>query len=192
MKNSNADQNYCKQYSLVIDTSGMSLDSSSMEVDYKYERIPKDGLRYLKNTKYEIPKTIHTYKVSKQDSQLVINQLPQPVLDLEVPFVQYLEITPRDIEQTQTFPAHIDPHRFCSLNIYLEANGEQTHFYEKSGLEMTEVASFTAVKNQIWILNTSKLHSVTINTNKTRKVVTLSFSKITYQQLAAALDLSCL
>lgn len=181
-------QIYCKQYDLQIDLSGMRLDSCNMDVDYKYEKIPKDGLRYLKNSKYEIPKTIHTYKVLEEDSKIVINQLPQNVLDLEIPFVQYLEITPRDIDQTQTFPAHIDPHRHCSLNIYLEANGEQTHFFEKQGLEIIEMARFTAAKGHAWVLNTSKLHSVTINTKKTRKVVTLSFSKITYEELVQALD----
>lgn len=188
MENIDSQQLYCKQYDLQIDVSGMRLDSSNMDVDYKYEKIPRDGLRYLKSSKYEIPKTIHTYRVSEEDSKKVIDQLPQEVLNLEIPFVQYLEITPRDIDQTQTFPAHIDPHRHCSLNIYLEANGEQTHFFEKQGLELVEMARFTAAKEQVWVLNTSKLHSVTINTKKTRKVVTLSFSRITYQELVQVLD----
>jgi hypothetical protein len=188
MTNNYEQQNYCKRYQLNISTVGMNLDSSNMDVDFKYEKVSRDGLRYLKDTKYEIIKKLHTFKVSDTDSKTIIDQLPSNVLDLEIPYVQYLELTPRETNSTQTLPPHIDPHRFCSLNLYMEASGEDTYFFEKNGLKLVEAAKFTAVKGEVWVLNTSKLHSVTTNSNKTRKVVTLSFSKIKYNQLVDALD----
>ena len=113
-----------------------------------------------------------------------IEQLPSRLLSLERPYILYLELPASDAVNP-VLPAHRDYGKNCSINIYLETNQESTVFYkwnrEKQISEFEE--EFCATTGDVWLLNTDVPHSVILKQNKARRMITICFSKLKYNEV---------
>ena len=113
-----------------------------------------------------------------------IEQLPSKLVNLERPYILYLEIPAYD-GPSPVLPAHRDFGKKCSINIYLETNQETTVFYkwnrEQQISEYEE--EFCAVNGDIWLMNTDVPHSVLLKQNKARHLITICFAKLKYNEV---------
>jgi hypothetical protein len=135
-----------------------------------------------------IPTSI--YSVPDNIGKALLENLPQEVLDVEVPQVFILKMEASSAS-LPVLGAHVDLNRSCGINIYLDANGETTHYYDWN-LEkkcLTEVEQFVAEKGETWLMDTSVPHSVTLVPNKDRTMLTYSFVKTPYDVIKQALEM---
>lgn len=123
-----------------------------------------------------------TKNISNAD--LFREQLPSRLLSLEQPFVFILELPAVDVPDP-VLPAHVDFNKTCGINVYLETNGEVTKFYhwnkEAKKAEYTE--EFCAATGDVWLMDTSVPHSVTLTPRKARQMLTFSFTKLKYNEV---------
>lgn len=123
-----------------------------------------------------------TYLLPQEVTLNLLSQLPKKVLELEIPQVFILKVDPSD----SPFPilaAHVDLNRSCGINIYIEANGERTHYYDWDSTTKTlsETECFIAKKGECWLMDTTIPHSVSLVTGMQRVMLTFSFVKSPYQ-----------
>jgi hypothetical protein len=128
-----------------------------------------------------------TYSLNDEVVAQLLKQLPQAVLDVEVPQVFILQIEASDA-QRPVLGAHVDFNRSCGINIYLEASGEITHYHRWDGDTKTleEEERFVAKAGDCWLMDTSVPHSVSLAPGKRRKMLTFSFVGATYEQIRNA------
>lgn len=120
--------------------------------------------------------------VSNEDQ--LINQLPADLLRQERPYLLYLEL-PAINTPNPVLPAHRDYGKKSSINVYLETGGEVTKFY-KWNIETQSsdfVEEFCAKENDIWLMDTNTPHSVDLNPNKARILLTFCFAKLPYEKV---------
>jgi hypothetical protein len=130
---------------------------------------------------------VNQYRLSAAVIERLLSQLPQSVLEIEVPQVFVLEMdAPKTLKPV--LAPHVDFSRSCGINIYLEASGEVTHYYRWDGVDSTlkEEESFVAGVGDCWLIDTSVPHSVSLVPGKKRKILTFSFVKATYTQIRNA------
>jgi hypothetical protein len=113
-----------------------------------------------------------------------IEQLPRKLLSLETPYVFLLSLPAADVAEP-VLPAHRDFNKTCGINVYLEANGELTKFYhwDREKREAEFVEEFCSATGEIWLMDTDVPHSVVLVRNKTRRLLTFSFIKLTYNEV---------
>jgi hypothetical protein len=106
-----------------------------------------------------------------------------------VPAVFILE-APAVEGDSPVIPPHVDYRRLCGLNVYLEASGEITQFYkwDTSTKMSTVVEQFVAHPGDCWLLNTSVPHGVLLVKNKARRMLTFSFSKLTFEEVLSYVE----
>jgi len=147
-----------------------------------HDKWQKYGLTLKKKENYEAS-IATTYEVTDQVKSLVLSTIPNELLELETPQVWYLEVT-GTTDTTTMIPPHIDTFRVCTINFYINTNGEKTKFYEyKSGSVMNEIGEFSANDSECFILNTTIPHSVKLVSEKTRSVIGASFIKTPYEKV---------
>jgi hypothetical protein len=119
----------------------------------------------------------------------LLEQLPKAVLDVEVPHVFIIQMDGADAE-LPTLAAHVDPNRSCGINIYLQANGERTQYYDwdSKSKTLTETEHFVAKQGECWLMNTQVPHSVSLIKNKQRSMLTFSFVNTEYSVIKEALE----
>jgi hypothetical protein len=121
---------------------------------------------------------------SISNDECFIDQLPSNLLSLERPFVLYLELPASNLDNP-LLPAHRDYGKRCSINIYLETNEEPTIFYnwnrEQQISEYDE--EFCATNGDVWLMNTDVPHSVLLKQNKARRMITICFAKLKYNEV---------
>jgi hypothetical protein len=121
---------------------------------------------------------------SVSNADAFIGQLPNKLLELERPYVIILEL-PASGVANPILPAHRDYNKTCGINVYIEASGEVTKFYnwnqEKRQSEYVE--EFCANPGEIWIMNTDVPHSVTLVPNKARRMLSFCFTKTKYNEV---------
>jgi hypothetical protein len=121
---------------------------------------------------------------SVSNADLFIDQLPSKLLELERPYVIILELPASDIANP-ILPAHRDYNKTCGINVYIDANGEVTKFYnwnqEKRQSEYVE--EFCANAGEIWAMDTDVPHSVTLVPNKARRMLSFCFTKTKYNEV---------
>jgi len=130
-----------------------------------------------------------TYRLPEEVIAQLLAQLPKAVLAVEVPHVFILQMEPSEA-QTPVLGAHVDFNRSCGINIYLDANGETTHYYswDEDSKALQEEERFVAEAGDCWIMDTSVPHSVSLVPNKARRMLTFSFVKSSYEQVLAAMQ----
>ena len=113
---------------------------------------------------------------------------PAAIRGLEIPQAFLIRMVATDALKP-VLPAHVDYHRTCGINFYLEAGGETTHYYDwdQTSHTLLETASFQASQGDCWLIDTSIPHSVTLKPNQQRLILTLSFTKASFAQVSACL-----
>lgn len=139
------------------------------------------------DNKYDLVPT-STYTIPDNVILNLINQLPKAVLDIEIPQVFILRMDASKAS-LPTLAAHVDFNRSCGINIYIEANGERTHYYDwdNETKTLTETESFVANSNDCWLMDTQVPHSVSLVTGKQRSMLTYSFVKAPYKKIKEAI-----
>jgi hypothetical protein len=145
---------------------------------YKWQ---KYGLSLKKDLDYEAS-IANTFEVSDKIKSEILSTIPIELLEIEIPQVWYLEVAGSD-DVTTMVPPHTDKFRICTINYYLNTNGETTHYYKYESGVMEEIESFCAQKNECWILNTTIPHSVKLVPNKTRSILGASFLKTPFEKV---------
>ena len=113
-----------------------------------------------------------------------IDQLPEKLLQLERPYVIILEL-PASATNNPVLPAHRDYNKTCGVNVYLEAHGEVTTFYNwsRDQQKCEYVEEFCAAQGEVWAMNTDVPHSVALVPNKPRSMLSFCFTKLKYDEV---------
>lgn len=165
-------------------------DVSAVNIaDASFNRSFAKRQRYNRNLdeKYTaIP--INTFNLPEAITADLLRQLPQRVLEIEVPQVLILTMDASDAP-LPTLAAHVDLNRSCGINIYIETSGERTHYFDwdQETQTMVETEHFVAETGDCWLLDTQVPHSVSLVTGKQRSVLTYSFVNTPYQKIKEAL-----
>ena len=166
---------FAQKLSLNIDIS--SLSSCNYTNEKEYTKLQK----YAKNL--DAPKAA-LKSLHFDGTESLIDQLPKSLTDAEKPNVFFLEAPAVD-EDYAIIPAHVDYRRTCGINIYIEANNETTEFFkwDQDTSVLTTIHAFIAKQNECWLINTSVPHGVLLKKNKKRKILTFSFSNLSYEEV---------
>jgi hypothetical protein len=179
---------YFKKLNIKFDIENLSITTEDKKIVDQYVTWQKYGVSLAKKQKF-IPTHATGLYADDEAKIKILKQLPKAVLDLEVPVIGILELSPRESDQEGTsimFPPHIDIGRVTSINIYENINGEETSFYEyEKGGKINKVASFTAQNGDVYLLNVSKPHSVQMIPNKKRKFFSVYFKETSFEQLVS-------
>ena len=174
------DMNNCfKQIDVKIKFNGSLADIKS-ELHMSHSKWQKYGLSLKKDLDYDAA-IANTFEVSDEIKSEVLSTIPTELLNIEIPHIWYLEVTGSD--NTSMIPPHIDNFRICTINYYINTNGETTYFYKYESGVMEEIGSFCSEKNECWVLNTTIPHSVKLIPNKTREMIGVSFLKTPFEEV---------
>ena len=160
-----------------------SLKDIKSNLHMSHDKWQKYGLSLKKSEDYDAA-LASTYEVSEEIRSIILSTIPNGLLSLEIPHVWYLEVTGTDKDITMV-PPHIDSFRICTINYYINTNGETTHYYDYKASKIEEIGRFCAKINECWILNTKNPHSVTLKSNKTRSVIGASFVHTPYDKVVS-------
>ena len=166
---------YFTKLDMSLDTSGVFTDPAALRCNGEYLRQQKYGVALLRKKSFSsVPNK--SYVASDEDAERLIAQLPQRLLNIEVPKVWVLDMQTPAHEPEVMLAPHVDGVRVTAINIYSNTNGERTCFYTyAAGGEIQEVGSFVAKDGDIWLMDVSKPHAVELKPGKNRRVLTLSF-----------------
>jgi len=162
---------------LYIEINTAKLDFEQCVTHKKYRKLQ----RYSKG----LPGTAYgSETLYVNDTKYFLDQLPKALLDVEIPHVFLLDISTPACEEA-VLPAHIDINKLCGINIYLEAHGEVTTFYDWDKVDRTStyVEEFCAKKHEIWLMNNQQPHAVKLVKNCKRRILTYSFVKTPYNKV---------
>ena len=110
--------------------------------------------------------------------------LPKNLLEEEIPKIVLHTIDPTNDGKHAMLGPHIDKIRKCSINWYINPIGEETKYYAYKGCKLTEVDSFIAKKDEVWLLNSDIPHSVDLKPNHTRKILAFSFVNMPFEKVS--------
>jgi hypothetical protein len=127
-------------------------------------------------------------KASSSAASRILEQLPTPLLELEMPEVIVLTVYPEVEARSNLLAPHVDKIRRCCLNIYPEANKERTIFYRYNKGTMQEDSSFIAEAGQCWLLDAETPHAVELVFPHPRTVINVSFARTAYKDVYATLQ----
>lgn len=118
------------------------------------------------------------------NEEQLINQLPSKLLELERPYLLFLELPAVDTPNP-VLPAHRDYGKKSSINVYLETAGETTTFYNwnREDQKSDFAEEFCAETNDIWLMDTDTPHAVALKPNKARKLLCFCFAKLKYNEV---------
>lgn len=144
----------------------------------KYYRVQKYA-RNLGGTSIPYTETLQVLNEAE-----FISQLPETLLAIERPTVFMLELPALDAKDP-VLPAHVDINKTCGINVYLDAQGEVTKFYnwDRDSRQSEYAESFCAQAGDVWLMDTSVPHSVDMVPNKSRRMLTFSFTKAKYEEV---------
>ena len=129
------------------------------------------------------PTPLHVFEVPNPYAAQLLSQLPQAVLDREVPGVFYMRM--EKPHPDSTVPPHIDMGRRTAINVYINCDEEITEFFEAD--EQTQIliskGSFKAKEGEAWLLNVSKPHAVRMSGANLRSCISFSFRKLKFNEL---------
>lgn len=144
----------------------------------KYYRVQKYA-RNLDGTSILYTETLRVLNEAE-----FVAQLPDALVSIECPSVFVLELPALDA-QDPVLPAHIDINKTCGINVYLDVHGETTKFYkwDRDSRESEYAEEFCADAGDVWLMDTSVPHSVDMVPNKSRRMLTFSFTKMKYAEV---------
>ncbi len=123
------------------------------------------------------------------DVEQYLQYLPSALLEKETPAVFVLE-APAAGGEAPCIPPHIDYRRLCGLNVYLEASGEVTQFYDWNAetKDNTVVEEFVAKPGDCYLLDVSVPHGVLLVKGKARRMLTFSFSHLNFDEVLSYVE----
>jgi hypothetical protein len=161
----------------------IKIDLSSFRLEFlaphqKYYRVQRYA-RGLAGT--SIPYTETLMVLNESD---FVSQLPEALVAIEWPSVFLLELPALEADDP-VLPAHIDINKTCGINVYMDTHGEVTKFYQwsKDSRQSEYVEEFCADRGDVWLMDTSVPHSVDMVPNKSRRMLTFSFTKAKYAEV---------
>lgn len=165
---------------LRLRTDSVFTDITALPCNGEYLKQQKYGVALLRKKQFtSVPN--RSYVASDEDTAYVVSQLPQKLLDIEVPKLWVLDMRATEDQDVMLAP-HVDGVRVTAINVYSNTNGERTCFYEyTAGGDIQEVDSFVAVDGDVWLMDVSKPHAVELKPGKNRRVLTLSFITTPYE-----------
>ena len=172
--------NYFKQIDIKIKFNESLADIKS-ELHMSHSKWQKYGLSLKKDVDYDAA-IANTFEVSEQIKSDILSAIPTELLNIEVPHIWYLEVTGGANTKTM-IPPHIDSFRICTINYYINTNGESTHYYSYESSVLKEIEYFCSKDKECWILNTTIPHSVKLIPNKTRTILGASFLNTPYDKV---------
>ena len=175
--------NSFKQIDVKIKFNG-SLSDLKSDLHMSHSKWQKYGLSLKKDKNYDAV-IANTFEVSEKTKSDILSVIPTELLKIEIPHVWYLEVTGSDDDIASMIPPHIDSFRICTINYYINTNGETTQYYNYEPGGMEEIASFCSKDNECWILNTTIPHSVKLVPNKTRSVLGVSFLNTPFEKVVS-------
>jgi len=158
-----------------------SIGDLKSDLHMSHSKWQKYGLSLKKDVDYDAA-IANTFEVSDKIKSEVLSKIPAELLNIEVPHIWYLEVTGGENLKTM-IPPHIDSFRICTINYYINTNGESTHYYNYEPGVVKEIESFTSKENECWILNTTIPHSVKLIPGKTRSILGASFLNTPYDKV---------
>jgi len=158
-----------------------SIGNIKSDLHMSHSKWQKYGLSLKKEVDYDAA-IANTFEVSDKIRSEVLSKIPPELLNIEVPHIWYLEVTGGDDTKTM-IPPHIDSFRICTINYYINTNGESTHYYNYEPGVVKEIEHFFSKDNECWILNTTIPHSVKLIPGKTRSILGASFLNTPYDKV---------
>ena len=158
-----------------------SIGNIKSDLHMSHSKWQKYGLSLKKEVDYDAA-IANTFEVSDKIRSEVLSKIPPELLNIEVPHIWYLEVTGGEYSKTM-IPPHIDSFRICTINYYINTNGESTHYYNYESGVVKEIESFSSKENECWILNTTIPHSVNLIPGKTRSILGSSFLNTPYEKV---------
>jgi hypothetical protein len=165
-----------------FDLTGIELDTSLLPDNGVFYKPQKYGLAMLRDPNIKVTTNV-TYLLTEQDKQKIISQLPKSLLELEVPPVGIMEMVATAESGEIYLPPHIDNVRVAAINVYLQTNGDETTYYHYSKGKVNPIFSFVANTGETYLLNVDKPHSVKLKSPAKRKILTISFAKLSYEEV---------
>jgi len=158
-----------------------SIGNIKSDLHMSHSKWQKYGLSLKKEVDYDAA-IANTFEVSDKIRSEVLSKIPPELLNIEVPHIWYLEVTGGENTKTM-IPPHIDSFRICTINYYINTNGESTHYYNYEPGVVKEIEHFFSKDNECWILNTTIPHSVKLIPGKTRSILGASFLNTPYDKV---------
>jgi hypothetical protein len=136
------------------------------------------------------PTPLHVYAVPEPYAKELVLQLPQAVLDREVPGVFYMRM--EKPHPDSTVPPHVDIGRRTAINVYVNCAQEITEFFEANEETKTLASKgkFIAKEGEAWLLNVSKPHAVRMSKTNLRSCISFSFRRLRFAELNRLLSAS--
>ena len=158
-----------------------SMEDLKSDLHMSHSKWQKYGLSLKKDIDYDAA-IASTFEVSEEIKSEVLSKIPTELLNIEVPHIWYLEVTGTGDDKTM-IPPHVDSFRICTINYYINTNGESTHYYNYEPGVVKEIEHFCSKDNECWILNTTIPHSVKLIPGKTRSILGASFLNTPYEKV---------
>jgi hypothetical protein len=170
---------YFRKLDIKFDTDGYTLDCAGLDVIHVYDKTTKYAQRAMRQYKDYGDVPVTTYKPLQEDESRLLQYLPKGLLDIEVPELWAMNITPSD--EKSYLPAHKDGTRLCTINFYFDTHGEVTSSYRMNANKLERVGSFCASHGEAWLLNTDEIHDVKLSSPHVRKSLGFSFKTTPYE-----------
>jgi hypothetical protein len=111
---------------------------------------------------------------SRRTRDYILDQIPNGVLQVEVPELSILEVTVPLNSKSPVIGAHVDLGRIAVFNYYMETNGEITSFPEDS---------FIAEDGDMYLMDVTKVHTVSLVPGTRRRILSMSFYRADFETL---------
>lgn len=166
-----------------FDLTGIETNTSLLPHNGVFYKPQKYGISMLRDPNIKVT-TNDTYLLTEDGRNKIIAQLPKSLINLEIPpQIAIMEMLATEESNDVYLPPHIDNVRVAAINVYLQTNGDETTYYHYSKGKVNPIFSFVANTGETYLLNVDKPHSVKLKSPAKRKILTISFAKLSYEEV---------
>lgn len=165
---------HCERIPLHFTLTGIDTEKERLQFKSYINEHQKYSVALKRRRDYDHASPV-LHVIDEVGTRLFREQLPRELLELEVPEVILLTVTPERPSGDLIFPPHVDKIRLCCVNVYLTPHEERTVYYRYDGGTMCEVESFVAKDGECWVLDTTAPHAVELSYPYCRRMVSASF-----------------
>lgn len=130
------------------------------------------------------PASFEVWSLSEKSIISVNRQLDKRIISKETPTVSLAQIKFPIKNQPAQLPPHIDRGRKAAINIYISTGQDVTNFWSTSKNNFHVINCFKAQSGQSFLLDVRQPHSVDLSGHHIRTIITLSFKKMGFSDLA--------
>lgn len=174
---------------LSLSISVPSIDTEKLEkFEWRnaYEKVSEERLKKSAAFAENAPKLksviAEHYVLSGDLADGLLKQLPAKLLEREVPVVIY---TVFKADGPSQLILHKDWGRLSVINVYVEAQGSTTTFYEydRDNNLVQNIESFCAASGEVWAMNSKILHGVVFDDSSIRTMINFAFRRQTLESI---------